>query len=520
MAQLDVLFVDVPKNSLFPEPSWCLGYRYMTSNLRANGFTAELLYPLYTCDGSARPQLIADILNIHASIVGFTTYDIGIGYLLEFIKELRRAGLRSHVTLGGLCASAIPDDILKRNRSVDSIIIGEGEFSIVDLARYVIQNEQILPIPGVLLRDNGIPIRGAARCLIEDLDEMPEPVHDHLESNHANNPTRFVNGCAPVVASRGCYGRCSFCCIHGFYRGSPGKVWRGRNPERIADEIRNLVRLTGLQKITFVDENFMGPGKIGRQHAVELSAAIKKLGLSIRFNFGCRPNDIDQDTIETLKEAGLAAVSLGIESMAAPTLDLFNKGTTPQINYSALGSLEKQEIFTEITFIFFHPLSTIAEIRENLRFIEYVRRSRYAYFNNHQPFTGFIPFFGTELTNYLKGLGLVRRDLKGYTVRYADPRVGFIARRLLAFPTEYLTRLQNMLPGDGSQRLAEIKDNLGAYQLYLSMERLPSLVSDLCDLFEQGTQVKSRKVRAVTAAIDQEEEKVKSILQQFVSHIA
>jgi hypothetical protein len=109
--------------------------------------------------------------------------------------------------------------------------------------------------------------------------------------------------------------------------------------------------------------------------------------------------------------------------------------------------------------------------------------------------------------------------LKGHTVQYADPRVGFIARRLLNFPSEYLARLQNALPNDGSQRLSEIKGNLHAYQLYLTMEKLPSLVSDLCDLFELGVSVTSKKVRAITAAIDQEEETIQSIIHQFSAHI-
>lgn len=518
MISPDVLFVDVPKSFLFSEPGWCLGYRYMIASLRAHGFSAALLHPPYTHDGSARHRLIADILANPGRIVGFTTYDIGITSLLELIRELRQGGLQSHVTLGGLCASAIPAEILKKNPGVDSIVVGEGEFAIVELARHVLRQEKVLPIPGVCLREKGRLISGEARPLIEDLDVIPEPALDHLDASQKNSPLHFVDGCIPILASKGCYGRCTFCGIQKFYRACPGKVWRGRNAERIADEVEKLVYLTGLQKVTFIDENFMGPGKMGRQHAVDISAALKKRDLAIQFNFGCRPNDVDEETIATLKDAGLAAVSLGIESMAAPSLKLFNKLTTPQINYKALSLLEKQEIFTEITFIFFHPLSTLAEIRENLRFIETVRKLKYAYFNKNQPFTGFIPFFGTDLTDYLIGQGLVKRDLKGYRVRYADPRVGFIARHLLAFPLEDLASVHLSLPSKG--RSAEMKEKLHAYQIYLSMEWLPSMVSDLCDLLEKEVSMKSRQVRAITGAIDQEADRIQSILHQFSTHSA
>ena len=109
----DVLFVDFPQSFVFPEPNWCLGFRYMISTLREQGFSAELLHPPTIPRQPVRQRLIADILAAQASIVGFTTYDQSLSALLAFIKELRRAGLRSHVTLGGLCASAIPEEISK-----------------------------------------------------------------------------------------------------------------------------------------------------------------------------------------------------------------------------------------------------------------------------------------------------------------------------------------------------------------------------------------------------------------------
>ena len=402
-------------------------------------------------------------------------------------------------------------------------MVGEGEYAIVDLARYLIRKEKTLPIPGVWLRDTGPGskglVKGEARPLIADLDGVPEPALDHLDAAEENSPIHFVDGCAPVLASKGCYGRCTFCSIQRFYRSCPGKLWRGREAGRIAAEVEKLTRLTSLRKVTFIDENFMGPGKAGQQHAQGVAAALKERGLPLQFNFGCRSSDISAETIRMLKQAGLAAVTLGIESMAVETLQVFNKMTTPQMNSAAIDLLEKEQIYTEITFIFFHPLSTIAEIQENLRFVERVRRSQYAYFNNNQPFTGFIPFFGTELTGHFQRMGLVTRDLKGYTVRYEDPRVGFIAQRMLAFPSEALARLANALPAGKSTQVADMQAKIRAYRLYLSMERLPALAADLCDLFERGASVESDGVRAAAAAMDVEEQKVRAIFSQFMKHV-
>jgi radical SAM superfamily enzyme YgiQ (UPF0313 family) len=187
----------------------------------------------------------------------------------------------------------------------------------------------------------------------------------------------------------------------------------------------------GFERVTFVDENFIGPGRVGRRHATDLAAELRRRSRDVRFNFGCRPNDVDLEVMADLQRSGLAGVSIGVESMAGPTLDLFNKKTTPEVNEAAVGILERLGLPTEITFIFFHPLSTLAELRENASFVERVRRSPTAYFNNGEPFTEFIPFFGTPMTELLIDRGLARRDLDGYSVSL--PTSGW-ARSPLASP--------------------------------------------------------------------------------------
>lgn len=519
VSNMDVLFVDFPSDLSLPESNWCLGFRYLVSMLRENGFSSGILHPRRKGDGSLKSRLIEDIIQANPKIVGFTTYDINIKLLLLFINDLRKAGLRCHITLGGMCASAIPELILQNYTTVDSIVFGEGEHSIVDLARFVIRKEIQPPIPGVCLRIDNDIVRGKARPLIEDLDALPEPALDDILDPQDNSPLYYVNGRPPVLTSKGCYGRCTFCSIQKFYRSCPGKVWRGRSAASVVDEISNLCRVTGLNDVTFVDENFMGPGKLGKERAIAIAREIKQRHLPIRFNFGCRPNDVDLDTFKVLKDAGLTATTLGIESMSPDTLKLFNKLTTPQINYHAVQVLESLKLRTEITFIFFQPLSTIAEIKDNIQFIEFVRNSKYAYFNNNQPFTEFIPFWGTELTDYYENQGLVKRDLDGFSVKYKDPLADFIAGSIRNIPIDYLSRLRCHLPTEGTARLMEIRNSLGEYEIYLKMVKLPELIFELCELFEQGESIPGSKVNKVVDELDREKENLFSLIQLITSHI-
>jgi hypothetical protein len=277
--------------------------------------------------------------------------------------------------------------------------------------------------------------------------------------------------------------------------------------------------LDGVSNVTFVDENFMGPGRAGRTHAAGVARGLRTLSSPVPFNFGCRPNDLDRDTIVALRDAGLAAVTLGVESMSDRTLALFRKGTTRAVNRAALDLLEELEIAVEMTFIFFHPLTTIAEIRQNLEFIADVRMSAGVYFNNQQPFTEFIPFFATPLTRDLIAARLVTRDLDGYTITYADPRVACIANLVRAVPTDDLARLRYALPASGTIRLTEIQEALAGYHRHLTMTRLPELAADLCDHFDRGGATDGARVHAVRAELDAESDRIGELIGRFASHV-
>jgi radical SAM superfamily enzyme YgiQ (UPF0313 family) len=508
----DVLFIDFPDDFNNASGTWSLGYRYMISSLRQNGFSAALLHPPAH---NSRQALIDQILQVNSAIVGFTTYDVKLAALLEFIRDLRRAGSHSHITLGGLCASAIPGLILDEVPEVDSVVVGEGEQTIVDLARRVTRCEGGDTLPGVWMRTANGVTRGRPRPLHNDLDELPIPALDGIASRSKGYNDYKSNGCVPVLASRGCYGRCTFCCIQQFYRACPGAVWRGRRPAAVIDEISTVTKLSRARKVTFVDENFMGPGAAGRRHAVQIAKELACKDLNIRFNFGCRPNDIEHETIAALKKSGLAAVTLGIESMGNEALVLFNKRTTPEINYHALGILEELKIPTEITFIFFHPLTTLDEIGANLAFIDYVKHSQFAYFNKYQPFSEFVPFFETELTHRLSLMNLAVRTLSEHSIQYQDPRVALIARQVLNTPANHISRLIRQLELGTTNASRALRARLQAYYLHLNMVRLPALASELCKLLKHGNSPKSARVQGVLDLFAEERRTIDSLVTAF-----
>ena len=512
----EVLFIDVPAARRMPLAEWSLGYRYLVAALRKAGFRAEIVQPPFVTDGTARNRLLAEVVARSPRLIGLTTYDVMLPDLLGFVDALRGAGVRAHVTLGGLSASAAVDWVLQAGSGVDSVVRGEGEATIVALAQHVIRGVGRLPIAGASVRGEGGIVEGEPRPFTRDLDGLTAPAWDPSVAVGSGSPVRLrTSDTVPVTGSRGCYGRCTFCSVERFYRSSPrARPWRPFSARRIADDIDTATRATGARKVTFVDENFVGPGRAGRAHVLDVAEELRRRGRPVEFNLACRADDVDPATFADLRDAGLRGVTLGVEAMSQPTLDLFGKNTTPQTNDVAVEALAELGLDTEITYIFFHPLSTLREVRDSVAFVAKVAQLPAAHFNNGQPYVELVPLAGTALTAELQRRGHVRGVVGGYKVAYADPRVGLLARTTRSVPLDELALLGAALPSDGGGQVSQLRERLAAQHRWLAMHRLPELLCDACDAFgaERG-----QRVEPVLAAIRAEARRLRHLLDRSLS---
>ena len=102
-------------------------------------------------------------------------------------------------------------------------------------------------------------------------------------------------------------------------------MWRGRSPENVAAEISELVCL-GKKDFYFVDPNFVGPGKAGKETAAKLACQLADLGIT--FGMETRANDITYGLMRELASAGLTRLLLGIESGRPNILKRLGKHTS------------------------------------------------------------------------------------------------------------------------------------------------------------------------------------------------
>ena len=133
-------------------------------------------------------------------------------------------------------------------------------------------------------------------------------------------------------------------------------------------EIDDLIGKHKIKDFYFTDPNFFGPGERGQQRALRLATLLKTR--NIRFGIEARVNDIHEDTVSALVEAGLRHILIGLESGSDRSLKRINKMTTVAQNERAIRILRQYGIEPNIGFIMFEPDSSLVDIRVNFEFLK------------------------------------------------------------------------------------------------------------------------------------------------------
>lgn len=277
--------------------------------------------------------------------------------LFRLLEDIKSAGSAGHIAAYGYYPTFHFEEILRACDGVDSVVLGEPERTFAELAHALERRDASPDTAGLARRDGCGGIARTRRKPVEDLDRLPFPVR-----TDAMLRLPEVN----LQGSRGCYGGCTFCCINPFY--GEGSRWRGRSPENITAEIDRLLADRGVREFYFTDPNFFGPGRQGQRRALRLASLLKSR--NIRFGIEARVNDIHEETIEVLVDAGLRHLLIGLESGRDTTLKRLNKMTTVAQNERAIQVLRRHGIEPNIGFIMFEPYSTLRDIRTNLEFLQ------------------------------------------------------------------------------------------------------------------------------------------------------
>jgi radical SAM superfamily enzyme YgiQ (UPF0313 family) len=234
---------------------------------------------------------------------------------LEAMNALKEAFPRLITILGGLGVSAIPKEIIGLAPQLDYLLIGEAEWTLVELLEELKKDTPSLrEIRGLAYRDNDEVQLTPPRPLMPNLSDLPMPAYDLFPMSRYVGFSR-IEHYNEAVTSRGCEGACSFCYEWGLIdprRSGDFFMHRTRSGKLVADELELLNKTYGVKALNFLDDDFNSD----RQKMLELLEELEKRNLDIEWFFMGRARNLmrDADLIPRMRRAGCYQVLFGIEA--------------------------------------------------------------------------------------------------------------------------------------------------------------------------------------------------------------
>jgi anaerobic magnesium-protoporphyrin IX monomethyl ester cyclase len=259
------------------------------------------------------------------------------------------------IIYGGVFPTYHWAQIMEHDPTIDFIVRGEGEETIVRLISALDRQEGLQTVPGIVFREG--TVSRARRLTAQSWTgqiraNVPAPVIRDLDAcrvgweliDHRRYTYYGKRRAVVVQFSRGCPHQCNYCGQHGFWR-----AWRHRDPVKFAAELARLHRERGVELINLADENPTASREAWREF---LDALIAQ-NVPLIIIGTTRASDIvrDADILHLYKKAGVARFLLGLESTDDATLRAIHKGSTKAIDREAIQLMRKHGIISMAAWV-------------------------------------------------------------------------------------------------------------------------------------------------------------------------
>ncbi len=346
--------VETDRDLYFP-----LGLMYLSDALQKAGYSVKILhgYP------SIKKQVRQAVHELNPLFVGFSvTTGNHLKATLDISSKVH--DLKYPVVWGGVHATVLPEVCLTEP-FVDAAVIGEGEETVVELARQIEEEngfraERIAAIPGTAVNINGHVHYAPPRGLIGDLD-LYRPRYEDVDIHKYFMPVGGNSQGLQITTSRGCPYDCGFCCVSTIYQ----RKVRKHSVEYSRDLMDHLVDRYGMDGIVFHDDLFFS--------SVPRVKSIMQ-GYSLPWWGELRANQVTDDLADWLRKRNCKTLFIGAESGSQRLLDHINKKIKADDLLQAAKILSRKQIKSEFSFIQGLPGETAADRHQTYKMIDSIDR--------------------------------------------------------------------------------------------------------------------------------------------------
>jgi len=393
-----------------------LGLAYLASVLENAGYEVKV----FDCPplGLSHEELTKLLVKFSPDFVGITCMTMMYPSAIKVAKMIKEQLPEVVIGVGGPHVTFYDKETLEECPSIDLVVRGEGEQTILEVVASLKEGGKLSNISGITLRKNGEIVKTPDRPHIQNLDALPYPAYHLFPMDKYRIYGRKI---MPIITSRGCPFQCSFCVTSRMV----GRKFRARSPQNVVDELEWLVKEHGADAVCFYDDTLT----LDRKRMIEICRMIKERKIDVVWDCQTRVDQISLEILGEMVKAGCRLVSFGVESGSDKVLGRIGKGTTVEQNKRAIMLAKKVGLLVAVSVIIGYPGETPETVNETLRFLWETRPDdAYICFAT--------PYPGTELRRMIEELGWeISNDWSKYDTLnpvFKNPEI----------PGEYMIRLR------------------------------------------------------------------------------
>jgi radical SAM superfamily enzyme YgiQ (UPF0313 family) len=393
-----------------------IGIEYLSAVLKTHGFQTKLAFdPRLFSDQfiKLRPLgrffsyeniLLNKIKSYDPQLIAFSVVSGDYSWALSVAEKIK--GFSSaHITFGGIHPSSAPEETI-RHESIDSVIIGEGEFALLELADALKNKKSAHDIENIWLKEDGAVIKNRLRPYIEDLDSVPFPDKELYYNEIPSYRTGYT-----IITRRGCINSCSYCHNTVWQKWYPNdKRIRLRSVDNVIKELSRAKKRYNFKLLRINDDLFTYEknwlSEFARRYSKEIDVPL--------YCFGS-PATVDEEVVGLLKKCRCYQLCLGVQSVN-PRINsqIFRRKETNEQVIRALMLCKKYKIRIVADNIIGYPGEKDNDFLETAEFYDKYRADRICVF-------WLVYYPGTNIVDVAREQGLLDdNDIQGLAARPYD----------------------------------------------------------------------------------------------------
>lgn len=351
-----------------------LGLQYLSGILKKNGHQTELIFdpaifkdnilPIKSFEKffSYEDQVIEDIIQSKPDLIGFSLLTNIYPWFRRIASQLKKR-INIPIVVGGIHATSVPDIVMQES-FVDYLVVGEGEYPLLELVKHLEGRVNIEDVPSLWYKQNGEIRKNKTLPKIANIDEIQTPDKDLFYDKAPMFQKNYF-----IEAARGCAFKCTFC-HHSVSKDIPQtkRSYRMRSVKSIIDELRIAKEKYIIDSVYFTDELFA----LDLDWMREFVPAYRDQ-IGIPYSCSVYPSMMDEERVILLRDSYCFGVEMGVQTINTDLKRQLNRFETNERVEKVIGLFKKHGIRVHTQNIIALPGEQEEHLKEMLEFYTRVK---------------------------------------------------------------------------------------------------------------------------------------------------